>query len=451
MRFFIGRGPGPQRPDEIQLDVDDDYGGLPAKTKAICAWALANGYTEKPSFFTDDDIFVVGERLLKSGFETYDYAGRLRGPSGVHPAPYASGLGYWLSPRAMRIVAEANVNGDTAEDRFVGNVLHAAGIKCHPDYRYAVVRSSRNVPSHREGPRHGNDIIAAGEYHENEMMGVYHEWLKKPSQDVRYMPSGKLASVSILIKTFLRDGYLAKAVAGIQKNLPDAKIIVVDDGRESRPKLTLQWHLRSGGHIYEWLPFDSGFGAKGNAALKHLDRPYLLIGSDDFDFMDKNVRPGIEKLVSVLDGAPDIAIASGRVNNQAYEANLELADDMCKETPGYREDRIVNGIPVRITDLTVNYSLIRSSILGMDKIHWDGGEVKIGGGEHGAFYVDVKRAGHKVCYVPGVNINEMRLMPGSQDYAYPKYRARARTQGRPCLKARGINQWVLQDGTVELT
>ena len=39
-----------------------------------------------------------------------------------------SGFGYWLSRRAMEVVAKARHNGDWAEDRWVANVLANAGI-----------------------------------------------------------------------------------------------------------------------------------------------------------------------------------------------------------------------------------------------------------------------------------------------------------------------------------
>ena len=47
----------------------------------------------------------------------YDYAGRVRGPSGIFPAPYCSGFGYWLSMKAMKAIADAPLNGGDCEDR----------------------------------------------------------------------------------------------------------------------------------------------------------------------------------------------------------------------------------------------------------------------------------------------------------------------------------------------
>src|ERR1700746_293306 len=99
LRFFLGAGGKAERPDEIILNVDDSYRGLPQKLVAVCQWARTEGYDF--IYKSDDDAYVVPERLLASGFEHFDYLGRLRGPSGNYPAPYCSGFGYWLSRRAV--------------------------------------------------------------------------------------------------------------------------------------------------------------------------------------------------------------------------------------------------------------------------------------------------------------------------------------------------------------
>jgi hypothetical protein len=117
----------------------------------------------------------------------------------------------------------------------------------------------------------------------------------------------------------------------------------------------------------------------------------------------------------------------------------------------------VNGTTYHLCDLTVNYSLIRRKLFDAAHggIQWDGGDVKIGGGEHSAFFIDVQRAYWSVAYVEGANISQLRPGLITDEYRawnspeYPKMRARARQPGRPCLKARGIDRYILADGTVE--
>lgn len=448
IRFFLGGGE-PQHPDEIILPVDDGYLGLPAKTKEICKWALEQGYTNL--FKTDDDAYVQLERLLASGCEKFDYAGRLRGPSGIFAAPYCSGFGYWLSATAMRIIADAKLNGDDAEDRFVGNTLLAAGIWGQPDYRYTVVNSGRNAISGKEAPRQGNDVIVACEFTPEQMHQVHQEFRTNPSRIVRTTCSGSLSKVCILVKTFLRDGYLFRCIKGIEKRFPEVKMVIVDDGYHEKFKETAFYsRLREMGHVCIWLPFDSGFGAKANAGIPHFqDHQYVLIASDDFNFDDVRVRAGIERLVTVLDNDPSIDIVSGRVNGRPYEACLDVVDNCVHEVSGHRETRTVEGVEYKVCDLTVNFSLIRSSCFGSDKLHWDG-DVKIGGGEHGSFYVDAKRLGFGVAVVEDVSIREYPFEFSQMHPSYPQMRNRARGTGRPCLRARGIEKWICQDGRVEI-
>lgn len=482
--FFLGeKDVYSPRPDEIVLPVSDTYSALPAKTRGICRWAAERRYDFV--FTCDDDTYVQPDRLLRSGFEQHDYVGRFRGPSGGYAAPYCSGFAYWLSRRALEIVAAQQLGQDTADDRWIGNVLLEAGIsgalderyrvtKCdeslvpgykgaredemvgnalacrgltgRADHRYAIVASpsGANTLSGTEGPLDGNDIIAACEFEPEAMHKVHRQWTwGEKAKPAPQLPIGSLSRVEVLIKTFLRDGYLTRCVAGIQKSLPDVKMVIVDDGEESRDKLMMAAKLRRLGHIYHWLPKDSGFGAKANAAIQFYDRTYVLIGSDDFDFGDPTVRRGIERLVAVLDNVPEIAVASGRVANRPYEKTLELGDDWAKETNGYRGGARVKGIDYRLCDLTVNYSLIRREVF--EKVGWDS-DVKIGGGEHGAFFIDLKRAGYQVAWVNGVSISEL---PANASWRHPSYltmRGRAHSPERPCYLRRGIEHYLTSGG-----
>lgn len=261
-----------------------------------------------------------------------------------------------------------------------------------------------------------------------------------------------LSSVSIMIKTFLRDPYLFEAIAGIRETMPEIRMIVVDDGEPNHHKSIFYGQLVAAGHVVVEMPFDSGFGAKSNAAIALAqERPYLLIGSDDFDFRPRSVRVGIERLVTVLDGYPYAAIASGRVNGNRYEGWLHEEDNgrrIREEYIKYDAPQQVNGVTYHTCELTVNYSLILSSILGFgaQQVHWDD-DVKIGGGEHGAFFVDVKRAGYGVVWVPGAEIKEQSGKP--TDIRYQTYRGRAGKPGRPCFAKRGIAEYVMFGGGIE--
>jgi hypothetical protein len=482
IRFFLGGDPlAPQirkHPDEVILPVPDDYLSLPLKTKAICRWALQNGYDFL--FTCDDDTYVQLDRLLASDFKDHDYVGRLRGPSGGYSAPYCSGFAYWLSIKAMHAVISAGLNGDTADDRFIGQVMEqngikgvfddryrvtkcdeaktagskgdvaedrmvgnatrAAGIEPTLDDRYAVIASQRNALSAKEGPREGNNLIAVCEFEPEQMYQVHNNWLNRQSGQAKLViPPGPLDRVSVLLKTFLRDGFLNCAAKGIQKVMPEVKMIIVDDGFETKHKITYYAGLRQQGHMTLWLPFDSGFGAKANAGSKVLDREYLLIGSDDFNFESPNVRQGVEALVRVLDGNREIGVASGRVNNMPYEGNVTRNGRHIYET------RVVpSGRDFDVCDLTVNYCLVRKTLFDQG-LHWCP-EWKIGG-DHYCWFKMVKDMGWKVAHVPGVNI---QTIPDVLSWRLPQYmtmRGRAIKSLPSMFKFMDFDTYTQFDGT----
>lgn len=244
------------------------------------------------------------------------------------------------------------------------------------------------------------------------------------------------SKIAVGIKTFLRDEHLFHAIEGVCQNMPGARLIIADDGRMTPEKQLLYQNLHKSEHIVGYLPFDSGFGSKSNFIARQNNRPYLLIGSDDFDFTAEAAE-GILKLQEVLDYNPEFGIASGRVNNRPYEFFLEEKDGVVRE---YQVNPMGMLPWFYEVDLTVNFSLIRHQVL--NKVKWDD-DVKIGGGEHGAFFVDVKRAGFKVAYVSGVNIETQKRRDPSE---YSPYRRRALGLERPCFERRGIREYYLGNG-----
>lgn len=251
-----------------------------------------------------------------------------------------------------------------------------------------------------------------------------------------------LNKVSIGIKTFLRDEKLFRAVDGILTTMPETHIIIADDGRPALGKELLYEKLTSKGHKVIEMPFDSGFGAKSNAIADALVNNYLLVGSDDFDFSPPSVRVGIEKMVEVLEANQKLSVVSGSVDNRAYECMLldegHTVTEM-KPTP-FIANYYAGWYPV---DLTMNYSLIRREVF--EKVRWDD-DVKIGGGEHGSFFIDLKRAGLKVGFVPEANIN---AQPERDSEEYRKFRWRALTPERPCFDRRGITKYVMANGQID--
>jgi hypothetical protein len=177
VRFFVGRGRGAIQPDEVLLDVPDDYDSLAFKSQAIFQWALANGidYVAK----IDDDVYLQPERLLQNGFASHDYVGTRS--KGISKVPYFSGFTYWVSRRAMEIlVKEPVTKRDVFEDRWVGTTLYDAGIRGHEDDRFVIINSlaEQNPVTGNEAPRKGNSIIAAAELLPAMMHRIHDEWTR---------------------------------------------------------------------------------------------------------------------------------------------------------------------------------------------------------------------------------------------------------------------------------
>jgi hypothetical protein len=143
VRFFVGQGLQGSRslkyqPDEIALSCSDDYNSLPFKTKEICLWA--NSKVLDHIFLCDTDTFLIPKLMLQTGYEKYDYAGKINRPFG-EPFPYimvgrdgrtqlhakalpwaSGGYGYFLSKKAANVIGYNTPIG-WAEDFITGQLL----------------------------------------------------------------------------------------------------------------------------------------------------------------------------------------------------------------------------------------------------------------------------------------------------------------------------------------
>jgi hypothetical protein len=139
IRFFIGNPATPEESEVVYLDCPDTFEALGLRTWGLARWAKENGYTHV--FKCDDDTYIHIPRLLASGFEKWEYFGsRCHG----HCMSYAQGgAGYWLSGRALDIVANAKQDywmkastHNGFEDLGVGLLLTNSGIGVKDDPRF---------------------------------------------------------------------------------------------------------------------------------------------------------------------------------------------------------------------------------------------------------------------------------------------------------------------------
>jgi len=161
-RFFYGAGSHPfNYPDEVQLDVPDDYDNLALKIRAMLTWAYQEGFDAV--FKCDDDTYLFPERL--AALKRFDYAGEAREFDGLG-SKICSGGGYWLSRRALKAVVtsdkklhykyfHSNPNPGwrlMQEDWWIATVMKNAGIK------------SNNVPGISSRAVQHEPRIASWEY-----------------------------------------------------------------------------------------------------------------------------------------------------------------------------------------------------------------------------------------------------------------------------------------------
>lgn len=137
--FALGQGGGPVEKDCRVFDVDDSYLGLTAKMIAARKHALDTGHDW--IFQCYADTYVYSARLMRCGFEQFDYYGHfpLEGLA-THelatPGCYASGgPGYWLSEKASRILVEEQPD-HWAEDLWCGRVMKKHGLRGAHDQRF---------------------------------------------------------------------------------------------------------------------------------------------------------------------------------------------------------------------------------------------------------------------------------------------------------------------------
>lgn len=199
-KIFYGYGPSGSRrnenvqlvnerelkPDEVLLDVPDNYLDICAKIHEIIRWAFEQGYDHL--FKVDDDTYVRPDRLLASDFKDYDFVGgesfgidehsRLfRYQGGVNP----SGPGFWLSRKAMQIAVSFPRPGHAYPDEpWLGWVMRSNGTNVHMDARLGCYG---NLPMNGETFEfvHCNlpkeeTIIAEWEFSPEKMLAVHEQW-----------------------------------------------------------------------------------------------------------------------------------------------------------------------------------------------------------------------------------------------------------------------------------
>jgi hypothetical protein len=141
LRFFLGRGHNAPKNDEVILDCDDSFGGIPEKVRTIINWAYDKGYDYVSKI--DDDVIMDPARFLMLVGHN-DFMGMGKSSDGTAEClamPY--GYCYTLSRTAMKIIIDSplpqyNVNFEarhvTNDEYWISWVLQRAKIYLHVEW-----------------------------------------------------------------------------------------------------------------------------------------------------------------------------------------------------------------------------------------------------------------------------------------------------------------------------
>jgi hypothetical protein len=249
-----------------------------------------------------------------------------------------------------------------------------------------------------------------------------------------------LNDVSIILTAGSRPGYLRQALLGLTRNLPECKVIVVNDDRH-RPMTPSGYPLYSQ-VIWKEMPSDTWLTKKRNAGVQLVDTKYTLLGCDDFKF-DIDIRRVVIRMMDILDAYRLPDVIAGTFNNRPYEGYLNIVPGQyIKEIPldVTRDEPLVKSQACTLwkVDIAVNFFLARTHV--MKAVPWDEAIGPIGG-EHADWYIDMKNAGKVIVWTPGLGIEEQEKDPQMEDADYGFKRRRVWDGHAMMLKKRGVKKY----------
>lgn len=138
VKFFLGPSERQPKDDEVFVECDDSYEGLPSKVQALVKWALERDYDYVLKL--DDDVVLRPKQFLSTGFQEHDFVGH-RNDVRLFPVPF--GFAYWLSKRSMRLVAEAILPADNNDEAWVTKTLAREHIVLNHEPRYIMYAGNK--------------------------------------------------------------------------------------------------------------------------------------------------------------------------------------------------------------------------------------------------------------------------------------------------------------------
>ena len=259
-----------------------------------------------------------------------------------------------------------------------------------------------------------------------------------------------MKNTTAILISFLRPGYTKACVESLQREYPDIKIIVGENGNWDRK---MDAFCQARGVKYINLPYDSGVCIGRNELMKEVKTEYVLIGDDDF-YYDKNAK--LEEMQTFIENHPEFDVIGGRVSVDGivgnYQGHIKRFDDHLETTPikegddcGMNRDE-KSGLRYCPADLTFNYFIGRTEKI--IKTPWDE-KIKVAY-EHYSWFLDFKEAGGKVAFSPDpIVIHKPQEIDPEQAPEYAAFRMRRCDKERFYEKL-GIKYHICMNGRIEL-
>lgn len=153
--FFLIGDPAPATGRDFLYccGASDAFADIAPKVLAAVEHALGDNVTNL--CVLDDDTYVVPSRMLKCGFQHFDYLGFVRNYGFT---PYMQGSCYWLSERSMERIMKNRVylTPGVPDDVAVGKALYGEVPFTH-EHRFAI---GDPYPEPGRCPRPENNIIS---------------------------------------------------------------------------------------------------------------------------------------------------------------------------------------------------------------------------------------------------------------------------------------------------
>lgn len=239
------------------------------------------------------------------------------------------------------------------------------------------------------------------------------------------------SKVAIIVKTYLRDGFIQRLVHSINEHFPlSYKLYIGDEKPLSVSKNELYKKLENNGHYIEIFeepkPFPVGV-ARNRLYARTNKEPYILRLDDDYIFTEET---NINNMLLLLNYSRSAGAVSGfekeqtTVNDNKHNINnYQQGYFYKKDTSIYKFSipidfwhwRYYKNVRFQVVDFTSNFLLIKKEVL--EKQKWN--EELLFRGEHTDFMLDLKKNGWLLMLTPdSIHVHDESGIDKKEEYKY---------------------------------